>query len=224
MIVFPQTLMWLASVQIQNGTVIFAIILNFMDPVLVGDPSIQHPIITDWKECFDGFLPGAHFLDKYNEVAQFLLPKVSVGDNEPTCKNNWGTTWLYWWSSLHRRQLPSSICEFVVPVIPYEFEIPRHEKRSTGSICWWNKVVQVVKFYHVYLFYILLWCVVMLLIWRMKLRTLSAIESSSKNVSFQGCRKRTAGGGQQHKPGPRSSRITATRPQNSQFTRLYTGW
>jgi hypothetical protein len=44
-----------------------------MDPVLIGDLLIQHGVITNCKECFDGFLPGAHFLDKKYQVAQFLL-------------------------------------------------------------------------------------------------------------------------------------------------------
>jgi hypothetical protein len=54
-----------------------------MDPILVGDPLIQHDVVTNCKECFDGgCLPGAHSLDKYNQVADdFLLQDVSIGGN-----------------------------------------------------------------------------------------------------------------------------------------------
>jgi hypothetical protein len=67
-----------------------------MDLVLVGDPSIPHRVITNCiQECFHGFLPGAYFLEKQEDVPQFLLAKVLVGGDEPNCKKNCGT-WLYW--------------------------------------------------------------------------------------------------------------------------------
>jgi hypothetical protein len=64
-----------------------------MDPVLVGDPSIPHHVITNCiQECFHGFLPGAHFLEKQEDVPcllpQFLLAKVLVGGDKPNCKKN----------------------------------------------------------------------------------------------------------------------------------------
>jgi hypothetical protein len=48
------------------------------DPVLVGDPSIQHGA-TNCQEGFHGSLPGAHFLAKYNQVADPLLQYFSIG-------------------------------------------------------------------------------------------------------------------------------------------------
>jgi hypothetical protein len=54
--------------------------LNLADPVFVRDSSIQHDgVITKRQKCFDGCLPGAHFLDKQDDVPCFLLHKASVG-------------------------------------------------------------------------------------------------------------------------------------------------
>ena len=38
----------------------------------------------------------AHFLDEEDTVARLFLQEVSIGDNEPTCKNNIATvlSWL----------------------------------------------------------------------------------------------------------------------------------
>ncbi len=83
MIVLPHTL------QIHNGTVAFATHLHLSDPVFVGDPSIQNYVVRSCiQECFHGFLPVAHFLEKQEDVPQFLLAKVLVGGDEPTSKKN----------------------------------------------------------------------------------------------------------------------------------------
>ena len=63
---------------------------------------------TNWQKRYYGFLPRAHFFDEKGKVARLFLQYGSIGDNEPTCKNN-RATWLFWWSYVRRRQLPSSI-------------------------------------------------------------------------------------------------------------------
>jgi hypothetical protein len=74
--------------------------------------------------------------------------------------------------------LPSSISNFCCSVVPSKFEILVHAIRtSTGSICQWNKLVRVVKFFHVYLIYSIIGVAISLIL-RMKLRTLHTIESS----------------------------------------------
>jgi hypothetical protein len=108
------------------------LISNLTDPVLVGDPSIEHGIVTNWQKRFSGFLPWAHFRDEKGAVARLFLQYGSIGDNEPTCKNK-RATGLYWWSYVRRRQVPSSKRCFVV-LLPFKFQIPRCKKRSTGSI------------------------------------------------------------------------------------------
>jgi hypothetical protein len=79
----------------QNGAIDVTIILNPMDPVLVGDPLIEHGVITDCQKCYQGSLSGGHFLGK--PVARIFLQEGSIAYNEPNCKNNWATGW-YWWS------------------------------------------------------------------------------------------------------------------------------
>jgi hypothetical protein len=66
--------------------------LNFSDTVFIGDPSIQHHVVTRSKLCIQeqarmlsrlSVMSGAHFIDEQEEVQYFLLAKVSiVGGNE----------------------------------------------------------------------------------------------------------------------------------------------
>jgi hypothetical protein len=66
------------------------------DRVLVRDPSIQHDgVVTNRQKCFDGCLPGAHFIDDEEDVPHLLLHKPSVGYNETKCKSKHGTDGLY---------------------------------------------------------------------------------------------------------------------------------
>jgi hypothetical protein len=65
MIVLPQTMLGHPHIQVRNRTVVLAILSNLTNPVLVGDPSIQHGfVVTNCKKGCDGILPQAHFLDR----------------------------------------------------------------------------------------------------------------------------------------------------------------
>jgi hypothetical protein len=92
---------------------------------------------------------------------------------------------LHWWRNLHPWQLPLSICNFVVPVIPYEFEILLMRKNRSAQ----RKHLLMEQTSHSSQ---VLPCVSVLysytspniMDWRMKLRTLSTI------YSFSSCCKR----------------------------------
>jgi hypothetical protein len=89
----------------------FVNLSNLTDPILDGDPSIQHWVGTNWLKRYYGFLPWAHFRDEKVAVARFFLQEGSIGYNEPNCKNNRATL-LCWLSYMRRMQVPSSIYDF----------------------------------------------------------------------------------------------------------------
>jgi hypothetical protein len=48
-------------------------------------------VVTNCQKHFNGFLPGAHFLDHHEAVTNYLLQEVSVGYYETKCKRKFVT-------------------------------------------------------------------------------------------------------------------------------------
>jgi hypothetical protein len=68
-----ETLHGHSHVQIRNGAIAVTTILNLTDPVLIGDPPIEHGLVTNWQKGHYSFLPQAHFRDEKGKVAWLFL-------------------------------------------------------------------------------------------------------------------------------------------------------